>query len=191
MNIHVCAIWIYIVHTAAMNFLRNATFFAVSQCRDFSLQYHSAEDEKMPMMCYHLRSCVPKLVKRFFFTQLISSTLITPPWLFSQISFPGLSAHWRRTTILTTGGFLIAVTWKWKLKSKWVGKTDQATACSFWPWKCLPDISFLAGSLRISYKGKLFHWFHTWKEKNFSESAHCYRRYHLYHCQDNHTVRQS
>ena len=30
-----------------------------------SLQYHSAEDEKMPMMCYHLRSCVPKLVKRF------------------------------------------------------------------------------------------------------------------------------
>ena len=30
----------------------------------FSLQYHNAEDEKMPMMCYHLRSCVPKLVKR-------------------------------------------------------------------------------------------------------------------------------
>ena len=31
---------------------------------NFSLQYHSADDEKMPMMCYHLRSCVPKLVKR-------------------------------------------------------------------------------------------------------------------------------
>merc|ERR1719234_1420008 len=27
-------------------------------------KYHNAEDEKMPMMCYHLRSCVPKLVKR-------------------------------------------------------------------------------------------------------------------------------
>jgi len=27
-------------------------------------KYHSAEDEKQPMMCYHLRSCVPKLVKR-------------------------------------------------------------------------------------------------------------------------------
>ena len=31
---------------------------------NFSFQYHSADDEKMPMMCYHLRSCVPKLVKR-------------------------------------------------------------------------------------------------------------------------------
>ena len=28
-------------------------------------QYYSAEDEKKPMMCYHLRSCVPKLVKRW------------------------------------------------------------------------------------------------------------------------------
>lgn len=27
-------------------------------------KYHPADDEKMPMMCYHLRSCVPKLVKR-------------------------------------------------------------------------------------------------------------------------------
>jgi len=27
-------------------------------------KYHDAADEKMPMMCYHLRSCVPKLVKR-------------------------------------------------------------------------------------------------------------------------------
>ena len=45
-----------------------------------SLQYHSAEDEKMPMMCYHLRSCVPKLVKR---SQLSSTTLITSQLILS------------------------------------------------------------------------------------------------------------
>jgi len=27
-------------------------------------KYHNSEDDKQPMMCYHLRSCVPKLVKR-------------------------------------------------------------------------------------------------------------------------------
>ena len=141
-----------------------------------SLQYHSAETFLCSITVPRTRRCqwcaitsapVFQSSSKGFFTQLISSTLITPPWLFSQISFPGLSAHWRRTTILTTGGFLIAVTWKWKLKSKWVGKTDQATACFFLPWKCLPDISFWAGSLRISCKWELFHWCHTWKEKQF------------------------
>ena len=27
-------------------------------------QYHNLTDAKNPQMCYHLRSCVPKLVKR-------------------------------------------------------------------------------------------------------------------------------
>ena len=27
-------------------------------------QYHNSTDVKNPQMCYHLRSCVPKLVKR-------------------------------------------------------------------------------------------------------------------------------
>ena len=61
-----------------------------------SLQYHSADDEKMPMMCYHLRSCVPKLVKR----SRINFLSFTYFFFFS-----GLNAPWKRTTTSITGKF--------------------------------------------------------------------------------------
>ena len=118
MNIHGCAIWIHSSYSSNANFLTNTTFFAVSQCRDFSLQYHSAEDEKMPMMCYHLRSCVPKLVKRFLQSTHRCSSMVVFTNLFPRSECPleknnYIDHRWVFNysllfTMHCNGGFLIA-----------------------------------------------------------------------------------